>query len=74
MEGALCHSREDVNHGINPVLLRLLRKGHHAEAVGHELSVEESIHHVELADDVDQAKCLANPVPQRVGIVSLKKK
>lgn len=72
VEDALGYSREDVDHGIDAILLRLLREVHDAQAVGQEFSVEEFVHQVELHDYVHQTDELAGPVPQGVHVVSLK--
>lgn len=71
MEGALCDSGEDVNHGVDTVLLHSLRERHHPQTVAHELTVEELVHEVQLDNDVDKTQRLAEPVADRVWVVSL---
>ena len=43
VEGALGHPREDVDHGIDAILLIAIREGHHFNAVGEEGTVEKTV-------------------------------
>lgn len=74
MEHALSDSGENVNHGIDSFLLRLVSQIHHSQSVRHKFSVEERIHHPQLDYDVDQTEQFADPVPERVQLVTLKVK
>lgn len=74
VEYAFSDSWEYVNHGIYSVLLRLISQIHHSQSVRHELSVEERIHHPQLEYDVDQTQQFADPVPERIQLVTLKVK
>lgn len=71
VEDALGDAGEHVHHGVHPLLLVLVRERHDAQAVAEELAVEEVVHHVELADDVDQAQRLAEEVADGVRVVAL---
>ncbi len=43
VERALGHPREDVDHGINTILLISVGKAHHLDAKGEEGSIKESV-------------------------------
>lgn len=74
MEDALGDSGEDVYHGIHASFLRLFRHVHDPQAVGHEFSVEEGVHHPQLQDDVKQAEEFAGPVAECVEFVALEER
>lgn len=70
-ERTLGDTRENIDHRVEAVLLRLIAEVQHAHPVGEELPVEELIHHIKLHDDVDQAKGFAEEVSQCVRFVGL---
>lgn len=74
MEDALGHPGEDVDHGVDAVVLRGLGEIHHPPAVGEEFTVEELVHDVQLCDDVDQTQTFTGPVADGVKVVSLQEK
>lgn len=74
MKDALGHPRENVHHGIDPVLLGRLCDAKHAQSVGQELPVEELVHHIQLKNYVDQAESLTSKVSVDEDVVSLKKR
>lgn len=71
VEDALGDPGEDVDHGVDPLLLGRVDELDHPEAVAHELALEEAVHQVHLRDDVDQAEDLAGEVTVGVQVVSL---
>lgn len=48
VEGALGHPGEDLDHGVDAVLLVAVDEGYHVEAEHEESSVEEAIHEEHL--------------------------
>lgn len=71
MEDALGHTRKYIDHGIDTLLLRHIRKTHNICAVRKEFAVEETIHQIHLYDDVEEAQHLAGPVAYGVQFVAL---
>ena len=56
VEGALGHAREDVDHGVDPVLLVAVGEGHDLNAVGEEGAVEEAVQQDHLTCKIRRRK------------------
>lgn len=74
VERALGHPGKYVDHGIDPVVLVHVGYADDAEPVGDELSVEKSVHPVDLNQNVGQTHELASPILDGVPSVFLKNK
>lgn len=71
VEDALGDPGKYVDHGIDAFLLWRVRELQHSQTVAEELTVEESVHQIELAEYVDEAENLAGKVPIHVRVVTL---
>lgn len=70
MEGAFGDLWEDTRHWVATHLWLQFGESQHVTAVRWEFAIQEVIHEIDLADDVDEVQGFADEKPERVEIVS----
>jgi len=56
VEGAFCHSGEDINHRVYPVLLVSVSKGHHLNAISEKCSIKKTIQQEHLTRHIKKSQ------------------